>query len=170
MRSWFARLEHMWMWALMIMLLHTFVYFGSWWHSGIWSGPDWFYMSSHMRPVPRLTCNLYCISGSADVCFSHYSYDLIYNGLLIIFLSPLWFMFVGKNGSFLESPKPRKTMQNKLEASNLFLQGMWCDMVSVTKLLYAMIFIVNINNRQEPYGCLFPFMACVLNIYPCDIL
>jgi len=81
-------------------------------------------MSSHMRPVPRLTCNLYCISGSADVCFSHYSYDLIYNGLLIIFLSPLWFMFVGKNGSFLESPKPRKICKNKLEASNLFLQGM----------------------------------------------
>lgn len=35
MRRCFVRLEHIWMWALMIMLLHTFVYFGSWWHSGI---------------------------------------------------------------------------------------------------------------------------------------
>ena len=34
---------------------------------------------------------------------------------------------------------------------------MWCDMVRVIKLLYEMIFIVNINNRQEPYGCPFSF-------------
>src|SRR4051812_12581917 len=31
--------------------------------------------------------------------------------------------FVGKNGSILESPKPRKICKNKLETSNLFLQG-----------------------------------------------
>ena len=78
-------------------------------------------MSSFMRPVSRLTCNLLCISGFAGVCFTHYSHDLMYNGLIIIFLSPLWFMFVGKNGSILESPKPRKICKNKLETSNLFL-------------------------------------------------
>ena len=31
----FVQLEHIWMWSLMIMLLQIFVYFGSWWHSGI---------------------------------------------------------------------------------------------------------------------------------------
>ena len=58
-------------------------------------------------------------------------------------------MFVGKNGSFFKSPKPRKICKNKLEASNLFLQGMWCDMVNVTKLLYEMIFIVNITTGRS---------------------
>jgi len=33
-------------------------------------------------------------------------------------------MFVGMNGSIFESPKPRKICKDKLEASNLFLQGM----------------------------------------------
>ena len=37
-------------------------------------------------------------------------------------------------------------------------------MVIITKLLYEMRFVV--NNRQEPYGCSFPFFkACVLYIY-----
>ena len=45
----------------------------------------------------------------AGVCLSYYSQYLIYNELLITWLSSLWFMFVGKNGSISESPKPRKT-------------------------------------------------------------
>jgi hypothetical protein len=36
----------------------------------------------------------------------------------------LWFLSVGKIGSFLGSPKPRKICKDNLEASNLFLQGM----------------------------------------------
>ena len=31
-----------------------------WWD---WSGPNLPYSSAYERPVPRLTCNLYCISG-----------------------------------------------------------------------------------------------------------
>ena len=45
----------------------------------------------------------------AGVCLSYYSQYLIYNKLLITWLSSLWFMFVGKNDSISESPKPRKT-------------------------------------------------------------
>jgi len=80
-------------------------------------------------------------------------------------------MFVGKNGSILESPKPRKICKNKLETSNLFLQGgMWCDMVNVTNLMYEMISFVNYDNRQEPYGCfILSWPACYICIYPCDI-
>ena len=119
-----------------------------------------------MRLVPRLTCNLLCISGFAGVRFSHYSYDLIYNSLLIIFLSTLWFLFVGKNGSILESPKPRKICKNKLEASNLFLQGMWCDMVIVTKIVVCNEIYCKLNNRQEPYDCVFLLWpACYIYIH-----
>ena len=34
-------------------------------------------------------------------------------------------------------------MQNKLEASNLFLQGLWCDMVNVTNLIHDIIDVWN---------------------------
>jgi hypothetical protein len=35
---------------------------------------------------------------------SHHSKDSIYNSNLIIFVSTLWFLFVGKNGSFSIAP------------------------------------------------------------------
>jgi hypothetical protein len=35
-----------------------------------------------------------------------------------------WRPFVGMNGSIFESLKPRKICKDKLEVSNLFLQGM----------------------------------------------
>ena len=151
----FVRLEHMWMWALMIMLLHTFVYFGSWWHSGMKRPGLTLHVLAH-ETCSTLDMQLVLHKWLCGcLCLSHYSYDLIYNGLLIIFLSTLWFLFVGKNGSILESPKPRKICKNKLEASNLFLQGMWCDMVIVTKIVVCNEIYCKLNNRQEPDGCLF---------------
>ena len=83
---------------------------------------------------------------------------------MIIWLSTLWFMFVGMNGSIFESPKPRKICKNKLEASNLFLQGMWCDMVSVTNLMYEMISFVNYWHTGRSHMVVLFFMACVLYI------
>ena len=61
----------------------------------------------------------------AGVCLSYYSQYLICNELSTIWLSSLWFVFIGKNGTLFEIPKPRKTCNNKVEASNLFLQGVF---------------------------------------------
>ena len=84
---------------------------------------------------------------------------------MIIWLSPLWFMFVGRNGSILESPEPRKICKNKLETSNLFLQGMWCDMVNVTNLMHGMISFVNYwHTGRSHMVVLFVLMACVMYI------
>src|SRR3954469_23468852 len=41
-----------------------------------------------------LNMQLYCISGFAGVCLSHYSIDPIYNEHLIVQTSTLWFLFV----------------------------------------------------------------------------
>ena len=47
---------------------------------------------------------------------------------------------------------------------------MWCGIVNVTNLMYEMIFFVNYDNRQEPYGCfILSLSACYICIYPCDI-
>ena len=68
------------------------------------------------------------------------------------------------NGSIFESPKPRNTCLNKLEASNLFLQGMWCDMVDVTNLMYEMIYFVSYWHTDRSHMVVLLFMACVLYI------
>ena len=155
-----------------IVILLWICYIAGYWNR---SSPDQLYMYYYMRPILQLTCDLHHISSwrvSVSLTIVNIAFPTkgLYKVNKQLDYKCCGSMFVGKNGSFLESPKPCKICKNKLEASNLFLQGMWCDMVRVIKLLYEMIFIVNINNRQEPYGCLFPFMACVLNIYPCDIL
>ena len=142
----FVRLEHMWMWALMIMLLHTFVYFGSWWHSEMKLPGPTLHVLAH-ETCSTLDMQLALHKWLCGCPFSHYSYDIIYNSLLIIFLSTLWFLFVGKNGSILECPKPRKICKNKLEASNLFLQGMWCDMVIVKKIVVCNEIYCKLNNQ-----------------------
>ena len=84
------------------------MYFGYWWHSGM------------KRPGPTLHVIVHETGSTTDmqlalhkwlagVCISYYSKYLIYNELLITWLSSLWFMFVGKTGSIFESPKPHKT-------------------------------------------------------------
>jgi hypothetical protein len=44
--------------------------------------------------------------GFAGVCFFHYSYDIFYKELLIIFLSRMWLHVRRSEWFFLESPKP----------------------------------------------------------------
>ena len=94
------------------------MYFGYWWHSGM------------KRPGPTLHVIVHETGSTTDmqlvlhkwltgVCLSYYSQYLIYNELLITWLSSLWFMFVGKNGSISKALSHVKLAMDKLEASSL---------------------------------------------------
>jgi hypothetical protein len=57
-------------------------------------------------------------------------------------------------------------MPEKLETSNLFLQGMWCDMVKLFMLqIVWMILFVSYKQLTRAIWLSFHFMACVPNIY-----
>src|SRR3954465_11525301 len=109
---------HMSMWALMVMLLLSYLYFGYWWHSGMKRSGQTLHVLAH-ETCSTLDMQLVLHKRLAGVYLSYYSQYLICNELSTIWLSLLWFMFVGKNGSISKALSHVKFAMDKLEASSL---------------------------------------------------
>jgi hypothetical protein len=103
MRRCFVRLEHNELWALIFLLLPFHVYFGF----AVWfdAAARTNFTIFGLRPVPHLTCNLYCTCGlrvsvALTIVLTTFTKEGSYEIKKQFVISTLWFFFVGKNGSY----------------------------------------------------------------------
>ena len=94
------------------------LYVGYWWYSGMKRPGQTLHVLAH-ETCSTLDMQLVLHKWLAGVCLSYYSQYLICNELSTIWLSSLWFMFVGKNGSISKALSHVKLAMDKLEASSL---------------------------------------------------